>query len=105
MLALKMFRDKAAGVADLLNWSHLLDSGIVLDKDGSLLAGWFYRATDCGFPALPGLRARLIRRRLRNCRGEATALSRERDFYRSAGVRNHGANRAVKIRHWMPGLR
>ena len=29
-----MFRDKAAGLADLLNWSHLVDSGIVLCKDG-----------------------------------------------------------------------
>ncbi|MDT7952806.1 MAG: transporter [Acetobacteraceae bacterium] len=46
MLALKTFRDKAAGLADLLNWSHLVDSGIVLCKDGSLLAGWFYRAPD-----------------------------------------------------------
>ena len=46
MLMLKPFRDKAAGVADLLNWSHLVDSGIVLCKDGSLLAGWFYRAPD-----------------------------------------------------------
>ncbi|MGR3715266.1 MAG: VirB4 family type IV secretion/conjugal transfer ATPase [Thermohalobaculum sp.] len=46
MLALKPFRDKAAGLADLLNWSHLVDSGIVLCKDGSLLAGWFYRAPD-----------------------------------------------------------
>ena len=35
-----------AGLADLLNWSHLVDSGIVLCKDGSLLAGWFYRAPD-----------------------------------------------------------
>ena len=46
MLALKQFRDKARGVADLLNWSHLTDSGIVMCKDGSLLAGWFYRAPD-----------------------------------------------------------
>ena len=46
MLGLKTFRDKAAGLADLLNWSHLVDSGIVLCKDGSLLAGWFYRAPD-----------------------------------------------------------
>jgi type IV secretion system protein TrbE len=46
MLRLKPFRDKAAGLADLLNWSHLVDSGIVLCKDGSLLAGWFYRAPD-----------------------------------------------------------
>jgi hypothetical protein len=62
-------------------------------------------ATDCGFPALPGLRARPIRRRLRNCLLEAMALSREQEFYRSVGMRNHGANRAVKIRHRMPGLR
>jgi hypothetical protein len=62
-------------------------------------------ATDCGYPALPGLRARPIRRRLRNCRVEAMALSREREFYRSVAVRSHGANRAVKIRHRMPGLR
>jgi type IV secretion system protein TrbE len=46
MLRLKPFRDKAAALADLLNWSHLVDSGIVLCKDGSLLAGWFYRAPD-----------------------------------------------------------
>jgi len=46
VLALTTFRDKTAGLADLLNWSHLVDSGIVLCKDGSLLAGWFYRAPD-----------------------------------------------------------
>src|SRR5580698_10350989 len=46
MLALRIFRDRAAGLADLLNWSHLVNSGIVLCKDGSLLAGWFYRAPD-----------------------------------------------------------
>jgi hypothetical protein len=63
------------------------------------------KATDCGFPALPGLRARPIKRRLRNCRVEAVTLSREREFYRSIGMRNHGANRAAKIRHRMPGLR
>ena len=46
MLALKPFRDKAAGVADLLNWSHLVAPGVILCKDGSLLAGWFYRGPD-----------------------------------------------------------
>ncbi len=46
MLALKPFRDKAAGVADLLNWSHLVAPGVVLGKDGSLIAGWFYRGPD-----------------------------------------------------------
>ncbi len=46
MLALKQFRDKAKGVADLLNWAALIDEGIVLGKDGSLLAGWFFRGPD-----------------------------------------------------------
>ena len=35
-----------AGVADLLNWGFLVDDGppaVVLQKDGSLLAGWRYR--------------------------------------------------------------
>ena len=34
MLALKQFRDKAKGVADLLNWAALIDEGIVIGKDG-----------------------------------------------------------------------
>ena len=46
MLALKPFRDTASGLADLLNWSHLVADGVVLCKDGSLLAGWFYRGPD-----------------------------------------------------------
>ena len=46
MLPLKQFRDKAIAVADFLNWSHLTDDGIVQGKDGSLLAGWFYRGPD-----------------------------------------------------------
>ncbi|HEY2616721.1 MAG TPA: hypothetical protein VGI78_05230 [Acetobacteraceae bacterium] len=33
-------------MADLLNWSHLVAPGVVLCKDGSLLAGWFYRGPD-----------------------------------------------------------
>lgn len=33
---------------DLLQWGHLVDSGIVLCKDGSLLAGWSYTAPDTG---------------------------------------------------------
>ncbi|MGI4796823.1 MAG: transporter [Janthinobacterium lividum] len=46
MLALKHFRDKAAGVADLLNWAALFEDGIVQGKDGSLLAGWYYQGPD-----------------------------------------------------------
>lgn len=46
MLALKTFRDKAAGLADLLNWCALINDGIVQCKDGGLLAGWYYRGPD-----------------------------------------------------------
>lgn len=44
--SLKPFRDKAAGVADLLNWAALIDHGILQCKDGTLLAGFFYRGPD-----------------------------------------------------------
>jgi type IV secretion system protein VirB4 len=46
MLALKYFRDKAAGVSDLLNWAALIEDGIVQGKDGSVLAGWYYQGPD-----------------------------------------------------------
>lgn len=43
---LKPFRSKAKGVPDLLNWAALVDEGVILNKDGSLLAGFFYRGED-----------------------------------------------------------
>ena len=46
MLALKHFRDKAKGVADLLNFAALIDDGMIMCKDGSLLAGFFFRGPD-----------------------------------------------------------
>ncbi len=46
MLALKQFRSKAAGLPDLLNYAALIDVGIVLGKDGSLIAGFVYRGDD-----------------------------------------------------------
>lgn len=46
MLALKSFRSKAAGLPDLLNYAALIDEGIVLGKDGSLMAGFFFRGED-----------------------------------------------------------
>src|SRR5438874_121373 len=39
-------RDSAQGVADLLNWGFMVDDGVVLQKDGSLLAGWQYHGPD-----------------------------------------------------------
>jgi type IV secretion/conjugal transfer VirB4 family ATPase len=46
MQALQVFQDKTPGVADLLNWAALVDDGIVQGKDGSLLAGYYYRGKD-----------------------------------------------------------
>ena len=46
MLSLKQFRDRAKGAADLFNYAALVDEGLVLCKDGSLLAGFFYRGPD-----------------------------------------------------------
>lgn len=44
--SLKVFRDQSAGVADLLNWAALIEDGIIQCKDGTLLAGFFYRGQD-----------------------------------------------------------
>ncbi|WP_438722093.1 hypothetical protein [Bartonella rochalimae] len=46
MLKLKHFRSSLAGLPDLLNFAALIDDGIVLGKDGSLLAGFFLRGND-----------------------------------------------------------
>lgn len=46
MLALAPFRTKAAGLPDLLNYAALVDDGIILGKDGSLLAGFFFHGDD-----------------------------------------------------------
>lgn len=46
MLSLTPFRSKAAGLPDLLNFAALVDEGVVLCKDGSLIAGYFFRGED-----------------------------------------------------------
>jgi len=46
MKSLKEYRDRAVGYADLLYYAALVEDGIVLNKDGSLLAGWYYRGPD-----------------------------------------------------------
>ena len=46
MLALAPFRSKAAALPDLLNYAALIDEGVVLGKDGSLMAGFFFRGDD-----------------------------------------------------------
>ncbi len=46
MTALKDFRDSAAALPDLLNYGFIIDEGIYLNKNGSLTAGFYYRAPD-----------------------------------------------------------
>ncbi|MBI9079287.1 MAG: conjugal transfer protein TrbE [Pseudodesulfovibrio sp.] len=46
MIAMKDYRDKAKGLADLLPYAAIVDNGIVLCKDGSLLAAWRCRSQD-----------------------------------------------------------
>ena len=53
MLKLQDFRSKAKGLPDLLPWAALIAPGVILQKDGSLLAGWEIRGedTDSATPA------------------------------------------------------
>ena len=46
MLDLKPFQSRAAGLPDLLIYGALIDRGVVLGKDGSLLADFPYRGDD-----------------------------------------------------------
>lgn len=46
MAYLREHRTTSTGLADLVNWGFLVDDGVVLQKDGSLLAGWRYRGPD-----------------------------------------------------------
>ena len=39
-------RLRAPALPDLLNWAAVVDDGVVLQKDGSLLAGWRYSGPD-----------------------------------------------------------
>lgn len=43
---LKRYRSTGESVADLLNYSSLIEDGIILCKNGALLAGWIYQAQD-----------------------------------------------------------
>lgn len=44
--ATREHRTEPAGLAYLLNWAFLVDEGVVLQKDGALLAGFRYRGPD-----------------------------------------------------------
>ncbi len=39
-------KDTRVAFADLLNYAAVIDDGIIIGKDGSLMCGWFYRGSD-----------------------------------------------------------
>ena len=43
---LREYRARAFGLPDLLNFAALVDEGVLLNKDGALLAGWWYAGPD-----------------------------------------------------------
>lgn len=43
---LKPHRSKEPGFVDLLQYGSVIDDGVILNKNGSLMAAWFYRAGD-----------------------------------------------------------
>ncbi|APO69867.1 conjugal transfer protein TrbE 1 (plasmid) [Rhizobium gallicum] len=46
MVALKPFRQSGPSFADLVPYAGLVDDGIMLLKDGSLMAGWYFAGPD-----------------------------------------------------------
>jgi type IV secretion/conjugal transfer VirB4 family ATPase len=43
---LNKYRSKDAGLADLLNYAAVVDDGVIVGKNGSLMAGWLYQGDD-----------------------------------------------------------
>jgi type IV secretion system protein VirB4 len=43
---LREHQTEPRGLADLLNWAFMVDDGVILQKDGALLAGWRYGGPD-----------------------------------------------------------
>jgi len=46
MVALKSFRHSGPSFADLVPYAGVLDNGVILLKDGSLMAGWYFAGPD-----------------------------------------------------------
>ncbi|AXA44121.1 conjugal transfer protein TrbE (plasmid) [Rhizobium leguminosarum] len=46
MVSLRVFRHTAPSFADLVPYAGLVDNGIILLKDGSLMAGWYFAGPD-----------------------------------------------------------
>ncbi len=48
MQALKEFRTRAKSYSDLINAAAMIDDGVLLNKDGSLTAAWYFQGEDLG---------------------------------------------------------
>jgi type IV secretion system protein VirB4 len=46
MNSLKKYRTTKPGLSTLLNYAAVIDDGVILNKDGSLMAAWYYRGSD-----------------------------------------------------------
>lgn len=46
MVALRQFRNSGPSFADLVPYAGIVDDGVILLKDGSLLAGWYFAGPD-----------------------------------------------------------
>lgn len=46
MLSLTEYRTKEESLADRLNYAGMIDDGVMLLKDGAMLAGWYFRGPD-----------------------------------------------------------
>lgn len=46
MIALRQFRDTKPSFSDLLPYAGLVDDGVILLKDGSVMAGWYFAGPD-----------------------------------------------------------
>ena len=43
---LKHLKSRSRALPDLMNYATLVEPGVVLGKDGSLIAGWYFRGQD-----------------------------------------------------------
>ena len=46
MLNLNEYRTIEEGLADRLNYDSMIENGVMLNKDGSLMASWYFRGPD-----------------------------------------------------------
>ncbi|SFQ78394.1 type IV secretion system protein VirB4 [Nitratireductor indicus] len=46
MVALRQFRNTRPSFSDLLPYAGLVDDGVILLKDGSVMAGWYFAGPD-----------------------------------------------------------